>query len=177
VTSDFTETLGPLSTPRLAEYLHDLPVQYMEGYQTEVNLRALDWMEDIARRLKRGFVLTIDYGYERADYFAPHHRDGTLLCYHRHTNSTNPYANVGEQDVTAHVEFTSLIEHGKKHGLEPMLFTDQAHFLVQIGESEIAEIVERTAGQLSKERAAIHQLIHPELMGRAFKALVQRKTI
>ena len=106
--------LGPLSSPRLAEYLRDLPVEYMEGYQTEVNLRALDWMEDVARRLKRGFVLTIDYGYERAEYFAPHHRDGTLLCYHQHTKNADPYANVGEQDITAHVEFTSLIEHGKK---------------------------------------------------------------
>ena len=175
--SIFSEALGPLSSSRLAEYLHDLPVQLMEGYQTEVNVRAFDWMEDMAHRLKRGYVLTIDYGYERADYFAPQHGDGTLLCYHRHTKNTNPFNNIGEQDITAHVEFTSLIEHGKKFGLEPLLFTDQAHFLLRIGESEIAEIAERTAGQLSHERAAIHQLIHPELMGRAFKVLVQRKRI
>jgi SAM-dependent MidA family methyltransferase len=173
----FIETLGPLSSPRLDEYLRDLPVQHMEGYQTEVNLRALDWMEDVAGRLKRGFALTIDYGYGHADYFAPHHRDGTLLCYHQHTKNANPYTHIGEQDITAHVEFTSLIEHGKKHGLEPVLFTDQSHFLLQIGESEIAEIAERTAGQLSQERAAIHQLIHPELMGRAFKVLVQQKKV
>jgi SAM-dependent MidA family methyltransferase len=171
----FEEVLGPLSTPRLAEYLCDLPVQHMEGYRTEANLRALDWLADVARRLTRGWIVTIDYGYERHEYFAPHHRDGTLLCYHRHTKSANPYANVGEQDITAHVEFTSLIEHGKKLGLEPVLFTDQSHFLMQIGESEISEIVERTAGQPSKERAAIHQLIHPEVMGRAFKVLVQKK--
>jgi SAM-dependent MidA family methyltransferase len=172
---NFVEVLGPLSTPRLAEYLHDLPIQYMEGYRTEVNLRALDWLADVSRRLKRGWIITIDYGYERDEYFAPHHRDGTLLCYHQHVKSANPYANVGEQDITAHVEFTSLIEHGKKLGLEPVLFTDQSHYLLQIGESEIAEIVERTAGQPSKERAAIHQLLHPELMGRTFKVLVQRK--
>ena len=171
----FEELLGPLSTPRLAEYLRDLPVQHMEGYRTEVNLRALDWLSDAAQRLKRGWIVTIDYGYERHEYFAPHHRDGTLLCYHRHTKSANPYANVGEQDITAHVEFTSLIEHGRKLGLEPVLFTDQSHFLLQIGESEIAEIVGRTAGQISKERAAIHQLIHPEVMGRTFKVLVQKK--
>jgi len=122
-------------------------------------------------------VLTIDYGHERNEYFAPHHRDGTLLCYHRHTQSTNPYEHIGEQDITAHVEFTSLIEHGKRLGLEPVLFTDQSHFLLQIGESEIAEIATRTAGQLSQERAAVHQLIHPELMGRTFKVLVQRKGV
>jgi SAM-dependent MidA family methyltransferase len=171
----FSELLGPLSTPRLAEYLHDLPAQHMEGYRAEVNLRALDWLSDVAKRLKRGWIVTIDYGYERPEYFAPHHRDGTLLCYHQHTKSANPYANVGEQDITTHVEFTSFIEHGKALGLEPVLFTDQSHYLLQIGESEIAEIVERTAGQLSKERAAIQQLLHPEMMGRTFKVLVQRK--
>jgi SAM-dependent MidA family methyltransferase len=175
--TDFAEVTGPLSSPRLAESLRDLPVHLMDGYRAEINLRALDWLEDIARRLKRGFVLTIDYGYERPQYFAPHHRDGTLLCYHRHTKSTNPCEHIGEQDITAHVEFTSLIEHGQRLGLEPVLFTDQSHYLLQIGESEIAEIASRTAGQLSKERAAIHQLIHPELMGRAFKVLVQRKNV
>ena len=174
--SGFNEVPGPLSTPRLADFLAGLPVHLMEGYQTEVNLRALDWLEAIAHRLKRGFVLTIDYGYEREDYFSPQHRNGTLLCYHRHTKNDNPYQHIGEQDITAHVEFTSLIEHGKKFGLEPVLFTDQAHFLLQIGEPEIAEIVERTAGQISKERQAIHQLLHPELMGRTFKVLVQRKS-
>ena len=173
--TSFSEQSGPLSTPRLADFLAGLPVHLMEGYTTEVNLRALDWLENIARRLKRGYVLTIDYGHERNDYFAPHHRDGTLQCYHRHTKSASPYANIGEQDITSHVEFTSLIEHGERLGLEPVLFTDQGHFLLQIGESEISEIATRTAGQLSKERAAIHQLIHPELMGRAFKVLVQKK--
>ena len=171
----FCESFAPLSSPRLADFLAGLPVHLMEGYTTEVNLRALDWLENVSRRLKRGYVLTIDYGHERNDYFAPHHRDGTLLCYHRHTKSANPYEHIGEQDITSHVEFTSLIEYGKRLGLEPVLFTDQSHFLLQIGESEIAEIATRTAGQLSKERAAIHQLIHPELMGRTFKVLVQKK--
>ncbi len=176
VGADLQEVPGPLSPPRLAEYLRDLPIQFMVGYRTEVNLRALDWLVDVAQLLKRGWIITIDYGYERDEYFAPHHRDGTLLSYYQHVKSTNPYANIGEQDITAHVEFTSLIEHGKKFGLEPVLFTDQSHYLLQIGESEIGEIVERTAGQPSKERAAIHQLIHPELMGRTFKVLVQRKS-
>ncbi len=147
----------------------------MEGYRTEVNLRALDWLTDVAKRLKRGWIVTIDYGYERHEYFAPHHRDGTLLCYCQHTKSANPYTHVGEQDITAHVEFTSFIEHGKRLGLELLLFTDQSRYLLQIGEAEIAEIVERTAGQPSKERAAIQQLIHPEMMGTTFKVLVQRR--
>jgi SAM-dependent MidA family methyltransferase len=169
VTADFEESLGPLSDARLSR----LP----DGYRSEFNLRALDWLEDIARRLDHGHVLTIDYGFERDEYFAPHHKNGHLQCYRHNTKSGNPYEHIGKQDITAHVEFTSLIEHGKTLGLEPILFTDQSHFLLQIGESEISEIVERTAGQLSKERQTIHQLLHPGLMGHAFKVLVQRKGV
>jgi SAM-dependent MidA family methyltransferase len=171
----FVEILAPLSTPQLAEHLRDLPVREMEGCTTEINLRALNWLDDISRRLKRGFVMTIDYGFERAEFFAPHRRDGTLQCYHRHTKNSDPYSRVGDQDITAHVEFTSFIERGKRAGLEPILFTDQSRYLLQLGESEISEIVERTAGEFSKERAAIHQLTHPALMGRAFKVLIQKK--
>jgi SAM-dependent MidA family methyltransferase len=171
----FGETSGPLSTPQLAEALAGLPVQLMEGYTTEVNLQALDWVTDIAGRLQRGaIVLTSDYGFERTEYFAPHHRDGHLQCYHQHTKNTDPYQHIGEQDITAHVDFTALIEHGQKLGLEPVLFTDQAHFLLRAGAAEIAEIVARDAGQPSRERNAIHQLLH-STMGRAFHVLVQRK--
>ena len=166
VDSDFREVLGPRSDARLPR----LPA----GYRSEVNLRALDWLTEIARRLTQGYVLTIDYGFERAEYFAPHHATGHLQCYHRHTNSANPYEHIGEQDITAHIEFTSLIEHGTTLGLEPVLFTDQAHYLLQVGEPEIAEIVARDAGTPSRARNALHQLLH-STMGHAFKVLIQRK--
>ncbi len=166
VTGDFTETLGPLSDTRLPR----LPA----GYRSEVNLRALDWLTGIAGRLTHGYVLTVDYGFERAEYFAPQHAAGHLQCYYRHTKSSNPYDHIGEQDITAHVDFTALIEHGQKLGLEPVLFTDQAHYLLQIGEAEIAEIVARYAGKLSAERNAIHQLLH-STMGTMFRVLIQHK--
>lgn len=168
ITADFTEVPGPLSDPRLPR----LPA----GYRSEINLRALDWLADVAGRLAPGaWLLTIDYGFERPEYFAPHHADGHLQCYYQHTKSGNPYQHIGEQDITAHVEFTSLIETGETLGLETVLFTDQARFLLAAGEPVIREIVERDAGRLSKDRNAIHQLIHPGLMGRAFRVLVQRR--
>ena len=171
----FAEVVGPLSTPRLAAALRELPVRLMDGYTTEVNLRALDWLEDVAWRRVRGFVLTVDYGHERADYFAPHRRAGTMLCYHRHTRHADPFCHVGEQDLTAHVEFTSLIEHGPRCGLATVQFTDQARFLLEAGADLIAEIAARDAGRPSAERNAVHQLTHPSLMGRTFKVLLQRK--
>jgi SAM-dependent MidA family methyltransferase len=165
----FHEVLGPLSDPRLPR----LPA----GYRSELNLQALDWLADVARRLTgSAYILTIDYGFERAEYFSPHHAAGHLQCYYRHSKSADPYRQIGEQDITAHVEFTSLIEHGQRLGLEPVLFTDQAHYLLEMGEVVIADIVQRDAGKLSRERNAIHQLLH-STMGRAFKVLIQRKAV
>jgi SAM-dependent MidA family methyltransferase len=158
VTEDFTEELGPLSDPRLPR----LP----DEYQSEFNLRALDWLENVARRMMvGGYILTIDYGLERSEYFAPHHKDGHLQCYYRHTQSGNPYERIGQQDITTHVEFTSLIEHGKTLGLEPILFTTQERYLMKVGEAEILN---------SPHRNAAHQLLH-STMGRAFKVLIQQK--
>ena len=151
VNADFHEELGPLSDPRLPR----LP----EGYRSEFSLRALDWLSDIARRLT-GYLLTIDYGFERAEYFAPHHKDGHLQCYRQHQKSGNPYEHIGEQDITAHVEFTSLMEHP---AFETVLFTTQERYLMKIG-----------ADELMADPKGAHQLLH-STMGHAFKVLVQRK--
>lgn len=151
VNTDFREEFGPLSDPRLPR----LP----EGYRSEFNLRAFDWLSNIARRLT-GYLLTIDYGFERAEYFAPHHKDGHLQCYRQHTKSGNPYEHIGEQDITAHVEFTSLMEHPD---FETVLFTTQERYLMKIGTDE-----------LMAEPKAAHQLLH-STMGHAFKVLVQRR--
>ena len=171
----FAEIAGPLSTTRLETALAPLPAHLMEGYTTEINLRALDWMQDVARRLTRGYMVTFDYGHERSHYFAPHRREGTLLCYHRHNLNHDPYARIGEQDITAHVEFRSLMELGGQLGLETILFCDQSQFILGAGVEILQEIVTRDAGRWSSERNQIHQLMHPGLMGQAFKVLIQRK--
>lgn len=171
----FADELGPLSDPRLAAYLEGLPLAWMEGYETTVNLQAQEWMGRLGRSLERGFVLSIDYGLERPEYFSPQRPKGTLRCYYRHTLGDDYYARPGQQDLTAHVDFTALIDTGRLAGLEPVLFTDQGRYLVGIGQELFREIAERTAGQFSRERQAIHQLIHPSLMGNAFKVLVQKK--
>ena len=172
----FVEELGPLSDLRLAAALADLPVTQMEGYRTEINLRAQEWLAQVAARLRRGWVLTFDYGFERGDYFAPHRRDGHLQCYVQHTRHNNPFVNIGAQDLTAHVDFSAFMESGRALGLETVQFCEQGKFLLEAGAEVIRDIVERDAGQPSPERNAIQQLIHPAHMGRAFKALLQQKT-
>ena len=171
----FIEEAGSLSDPRLAVALAALPVAQMEGYRTEINLRALDWLTQIAARLRRGWVLTFDYGFERDDYFAPHRRAGHLQCYFRHTRHHDPFCNIGAQDITTHVDFSALVEHGRALGLEPVRLCEQGMFLREEGADVIRAIVERDAGNFSKERNAIQQLLHPAHMGHAFRALLQQQ--
>lgn len=171
----FLEVLGPLSSPRIADALRMLPVHLMEGYTTEVNLRALDWLEDIALRLSRGYVLLIDYGYERLDYFAPHRSKGTLTCYRDHRRGDDPLLVPGSQDITAHVEFSSFLERAKHLGFSVERFEDQGRFLLKTGEGLITKLIERDAGQFSALRGTLNQLTHPSMMGQAFRVLVLRK--
>ncbi|MDA0576913.1 MAG: SAM-dependent methyltransferase [Verrucomicrobia bacterium] len=171
----YREQIGPRVHPRLAAALADLPVALMEGYTTEVNLRALDWIDHIAKRLRRGFVWICDYGFERHDFFAPHRALGTLTGYQNHRRQGDPLHDVGNQDLTAHVEFTSLMEHAVRAGFEIETFTEQGRYLLQTGETLIRTLVEAEAGRVSALRGTLHELTHPNLMGRAFKVLVLKK--
>jgi SAM-dependent MidA family methyltransferase len=175
----FVEGLGPLSTPALQEYFHRLDLLPGEGCWAEVNLEALEWMQAVGRALGRGFVLTFDYGYPAEELYAPWRKDGTLLCFYRHNPSTDPYARLGRQDMTSHIDFTSLVQAGREHGLEPLGLTSQSRFLTALG---IAAGLERQAdGELSLEeyyarRRAVTELIDPAGLGR-IKVLIQAKGV
>jgi SAM-dependent MidA family methyltransferase len=169
----FVECFKPLSTAVLAHYLQQLNPTWPEGYRTEVNLLAMDWMEQVARRMDRGFVLTIDYGHTAQDLYGPERKDGTFLCYYQQRANDDPFMRVGEQDMTAHVDFSSLAVAGETQGLHVTGFTNQMSFLMGLG-------VEEMVGKLEPEgpafRAAIH-LLKPNGMGSTFKVLVQHKGI
>jgi len=117
VGGQFVEQLEAPSTDELSNSLKALDVDLPVGFTTEINLNAVDWMQQVARVLRRGVVVTIDYGHTSQDYVSPVRKDGTLLCYYRHTVATNPYERIGEQDMTAHVNFSSLALVGEQAGL------------------------------------------------------------
>ncbi len=146
-----------------------------DGWEFEICPRAENWIRDIASRLTRGYVITIDYGMTREEYFSKPRPKGTLRCYHKHTQTDDPLADIGEQDITADVDFTRFIAAGEAAGLETILFADQTHALLEIGREVIEGIVARDAGKFSRDRNAIHQLLHPSMMGRRFKVLIQRQ--
>jgi SAM-dependent MidA family methyltransferase len=165
------ERWGEPSTPELSSFLSDLGVELPVGFTTEISLEAVKWIKQVARVLDRGVVLTIDYGHTAQDYFAPERKNGTLMGYYRHTVSTNPYTRVGEQDLTAHVNFSSLATTGERVGLTTTGFTNLQHFLMSIGIDELV----RGCDQESTVVQAAAQLLRPHGMGTTFKILVQHK--
>jgi len=169
----FVDCLKPLSTAALAQYLQELDTKWPEGYRTEVNIQAMDWMEQVARRMDRGFVLTIDYGHTAQDLYGPERKDGTFLCYFQQQTNEDPFIRVGEQDMTAHVDFSSLAAVGEKQGLHVTGFTNQMSFLMGLGVEEMIRELEQESQEL---RAAIH-FLKPNGMGSTFKVLVQHKGI
>ncbi len=129
----FKETEGELSTPLLEEYIRRYRIPGMPGYRTEVNLRLRNFLEEINNLLTEGFVITIDYGYPSWEYYAEERNRGTLLCYHRHTCNEDPYGYIGKQDITAHVNFSALMDWGEELEMRAIGYCPQGTFLVSLG--------------------------------------------
>lgn len=178
---ELVEELGELSTPAIAEQLKRSGAELIPGQQAEVNLNGPAWLSAASRALRSGFVLTVDYGYPAEELYASHRKRGTLLCYYRHQTEENPYIRLGLQDITAHVDFTSLIKQGEELGLQTAWFGEQYRFLMAAGIIEELEELERSS--ISDEeklrlRLTLKKLIVPQGgMGDTFRILVQSKGI
>jgi SAM-dependent MidA family methyltransferase len=178
---DFCEESGQPSTPEISRYLARISVELLPGQEAEVNLAALNWLTEAYRALQKGFILTVDYGFPALELYAPHRKHGTLLCYYRHKTEENPYIRLGEQDITAHVDFTSLMKKGEEIGLQSDWFGEQYRFLLAAGLVEEIEEIERSDASEEyklKLRLALKKLIMPEGgMGDTFRMLVQSKGV
>ena len=175
-----TETLAAPSTPALAARLKELNIHLAEGQTAEINLQLDDWAEEVAAALDTGFVLTIDYGRPAAELYDNQLRPrGTLTAYYRHTQTDAPLRNIGRQDLTAQVDFTAVVNAGRRAGLTPLNFTTQGPFLRNLGldsfRRRLAALpLSRT--DLAANRAGLAALDNPGGMG-AFKVLTQGKGI
>jgi SAM-dependent MidA family methyltransferase len=176
----FVDVAAPLSTCAIAEYFAAQGITLHEGQQAEAGLEACDWISEVGRRLERGYVLTIDYGHRAAQLFDEHHMRGTLLAYQNHRVSEDFYTAPGEQDLTAHVNFTALETWGKRSGLETFGCTSQTAFLLALGQgNEFADLYDEDATETERVRSRLQlkTLIYPEGMGERFQVLVQRKGV
>ena len=178
--TSFGELEQPLSSCAISEYFAAQDIDLQEGQQAEAGLEACDWITEIARRLERGFVLTIDYGHEAADLFDAHHMAGTALAYRGHQANEEFYMAPGEQDLTAHVNFTALRRWGERSGLETVGLTSQTAFLLALGKgNEFADLYEDGMDETEHLRARLQlkTLIFPEGMGERFQVLIQQKGV
>jgi SAM-dependent MidA family methyltransferase len=176
----FVDVVAPVSTCAITEYFAAQGIALCEGQYAEAGLEACDWISEVGRRLARGYVLTIDYGHPARDLFDDHHMRGTLLAYQNHRVSEEFYASPGEQDLTAHVNFTALESWGKRSGLETAGLTSQTAFLLALGKgNEFADLYDQgqTDAQRTKARLQLKTLIHPEGMGERFQVLIQREGV
>jgi SAM-dependent MidA family methyltransferase len=166
------DTLTSQLPPSLLEQLTALPV----GYQSELNLAANAWVEAIAEMLGAGVVLLIDYGFPRHEYYHPQRNRGTLMCHYRHRAHEDPFVYPGLQDITAHVDFTSIAEAAVSAGLDVRGYNTQGFFLLGCGLAELAQPFDDALGEQNERQQIlqaqqIRTLTLPAEMGERFKVI------
>jgi len=164
----------PIVDPALRAFVTKLPSR-SAGYKTEVNLAALNCIDNLATKLERGYVLVIDYGHSRDEFYAQHRTTGTLQCRARQRLFASPFHEIGHTDITAHVDWTSLAERAQKRGLSITGFTDQHHFITGIISELLCDQLSGNAD--AKTKRALQTLLHPEMLGRAFQVLALAKDV
>lgn len=172
-----TTSEGSLSTPALAAYLDDEGITLSDGQTADLNLAAPAWLADACARLARGFILLFDYGYPAQALYSAARPNGTLTAYRGHTGreAQGWLASPGEQDLTAHVDFTALARTAAAAGLDVLGFVDQTYFVLGLAERAMA--ARHGAGTAHhdpaevKRRLALKTLMLPGGLGSTMKAI------
>ena len=136
------EVLDEPVSSEVANYLDNYHIPWAsfgDGWRAEINLDALHWMQHTASKIRRGYILTIDYGDKAKVLYTRQRRRGTLACYFQHQMNERPLVRPGEQDITAHVNFSALIDEGRRHGFHLHTYTTQRHWLEELGIQEELE--------------------------------------
>lgn len=176
--NQFAWTLKDPTTTVLKEALEKLKQAYhlQHPYQSEINLMLSPWINSVVSMLNTGIILLFDYGYGQKEYYHPDRTMGTLMCYSHHRAHTNPLEYVGLHDITAHVDFTRLIDSVNLNECSLAGFTTQADFLIQCGLLSIAEEDKTTDPLQQYQKAqAIKKLILPGEMGELIKVMALQK--
>ena len=174
----FVETWVKPSRDEL-EYLDRWSVHPEPGERIEVALAARDYTARVAESMGRGFFIAIDYGYTRDELLAGRHR-GTVMTYRQHSASANPYEAPGEQDITAHLNFSALADALERNGMQVHKLLTQSQFLMGIGEAnQFADAFEdcRLPQERAKVALQLKHLVSPAGMGETFHVLVASKGV
>lgn len=169
---ELVEILLPCRIDTL-EYLQEFApwILKTKKYRSEVNLSIKPFIESLSKKLEKGYVLIFDYGYTSQEYYHPSRNKGTLLCYHKHNINENPYIKIGEQDITAHVNFTAVEKWAKNSGFNFEGYFSQGNFFVSLCDDEILQkIYQKNLIQHFK------RLVLPQGMGESHRVMVLSKT-
>ncbi len=173
-----TEVWLPVSRDE-QEFLDRYSVQSEAGERLEVSQAAQHWMKKIANAVERGFAVIIDYGYTRNEQLSGRHR-GTAMAYRQHSASPNLYEAPGEQDLSAHVNFTALTAAAEHAGMRTEPLITQSQFLMGIGEkTEFADAFEdcRLPQERVKVALQLKHLVTPSGMGETFRVLLASRGV
>jgi SAM-dependent MidA family methyltransferase len=174
------------STPALAAYLDRIGVELEPGWRIEINLRAVEWVRDAARRLRRGFIILIDYGHAAAELYAASHSAGTLTTFSRHTANDAAASHVstpawlrdpGQQDITAHVDFTTIRDTAEAEGLTTIGFLDQTYFVLGLLQHLPNLEHGATPVGLNRSNLQLKTLLMPGGLGSTMKVLILGKDV
>ncbi|HEU6448618.1 MAG TPA: SAM-dependent methyltransferase [Verrucomicrobiae bacterium] len=170
------KTIQPPTHGLLRDSIPGLPPELLDvlpdNYTIEASPAAANWWRDAAELLSRGKLLALDYGYTVEEQFSPARLNGTLRAYCSHRVTDDVLANPGEQDLTAHVNFSAIQKTGKNAGLKTEFFSTQTKFLTQILQRAVAE---KSFGWNASRARQFQTLTHPDHLGRAFRVLLQSR--
>ena len=159
------------------EIAGELRQAWPEDYCSEWNPALATWQQELAAAVQSGFVFTIDYGYAEQEYYRPGRLEGSLLAHIRHQTSEDLLAHVGEQDITAHVDFTALVKAGQAAGLTPLVWMSQGGWLAQSPsvQAYVQSLAHKPDNESMRQLAHAKRLLLPFGMGEMFKLLIQSK--
>lgn len=165
------------STKKLSEYVRRIGITLREGQIVEINLDAVRWLARMTKTLSHGLLVTIDYGDSGDQLWTPDRRTGTLRSFYRHSLIDSPFERIGEQDITASVNFTALIEYGRDFGFELVSYERQTAFLTRLGLIERIASEHVASGSVDdlKARLAVKNLFVPGGVSDSFHVLIQQR--
>lgn len=181
VSGDLQEAVRPANkdlSKAVAALEHDIGESLPLGYTSEFCAVLPLWIEALASSLDSGVLLLVDYGYPRREYYSGERMGGTLSCYYRHRSHGDPYYLPGLQDITAHVDFTAVVEAGVACGLELLGYAAQSAFLLDNELLSLAEAVGASC-ESEKDRISVMKQVKtltlPGEMGERFQVMALGK--
>lgn len=160
------------TAPQFTERLLETRAPEIPGYESEINLMLPEWITALGHSLKEGVILLMDYGYGRREYYHPDRTTGTLQCHYQHRRHADPLIFTGLQDITAHVDFTTVVESAVSAGLTLAGYTTQVSFLLACGLLDNVEESNTVSIEAQyQQNQAIKRLTLPSEMGEVVKVM------